>query len=232
MNDKDSLSGSDTSSEASTSGSTQSLDAVGRLFRKQVVGPNANGGPLRGVTTGGDAGDDDDDSIANPRTGPLIWFTLPEDSARFKSKDGPSPQTHYGIYRTIFPDSFHQRPSSVSTSTDWLSELRSLQVIPDLSLLSKKDRLGYRTGGENGTGTEKGGRTWTMLLFGGGHFAGMVVSLVPRLSSKGSGKGKEKFVEREVVVLAHKTFHRYTSEFFGFRFAVWAFVSVCKYYEC
>jgi len=37
----------------------------------------------------------------------------------------------------------------------------------------------------------------------------MVVSLVPKLVSK--GKGKEK--EREVVVLKKKTFHRYTSAF-------------------
>lgn len=52
-------------------------------------------------------------------------------------------------------------------------------------------------------------RTWTLLMFGGGHFAGMVVSLVPKLVSR--GKGKEK--DREVVVLKQKTFHRYTSAY-------------------
>lgn len=51
------------------------------------------------------------------------------------------------------------------------------------------------------------GRKWTLLMFGGGHFAGMIVSLVPRLVSR--GKGKEK--EREVVIIEKKTFHRYTS---------------------
>lgn len=51
-----------------------------------------------------------------------------------------------------------------------------------------------------------------MLMFGGGHFAGWVISLRPKLvsGSKG-GKGKE----REVVVLESKTFHRYTSAFFS-----------------
>lgn len=47
-------------------------------------------------------------------------------------------------------------------------------------------------------------------MFGGGHFAGMVVSLIPKFVGK--GKGKEKV--REVVVLEKKTFHRYTSMYF------------------
>lgn len=58
----------------------------------------------------------------------------------------------------------------------------------------------------------RAGRKWTLLMFGGGHFAGMVVSLVPRLVSR--GKGKEK--EREVVIIEKKTFHRYTSAFLRF----------------
>ncbi|CUS08373.1 unnamed protein product [Tuber aestivum] len=44
-----------------------------------------------------------------------------------------------------------------------------------------------------------------MCMIGGGHFAAMVVSLAPRnLKRQGT-------MEREVTVLAHKTFHRYTT---------------------
>ena len=50
-------------------------------------------------------------------------------------------------------------------------------------------------------------RKWALLMFGGGHFAGMVISLCPRMVSK--GKGKER--EREPVVVVSKTFHRYTT---------------------
>jgi len=44
-----------------------------------------------------------------------------------------------------------------------------------------------------------------LCMMGGGHFAGMVVSLVPKVTRK------HGVVEREAVVLAHKTFHRYTT---------------------
>jgi hypothetical protein len=42
-----------------------------------------------------------------------------------------------------------------------------------------------------------------MCMIGGGHFAAMIVSLAPK-TGQGSGN-------REAVVLAHKTFHRYTT---------------------
>ena len=55
---------------------------------------------------------------------------------------------------------------------------------------------------------EEGERRITLLMVAGGHFAGMVVRLRP--------KGKSERVEvkgaGEVMVLKHKTFHRYTSE--------------------
>jgi hypothetical protein len=44
-----------------------------------------------------------------------------------------------------------------------------------------------------------------MCMIGGGHFAAMVVSLAPR-----QGKGSVA-MNREATVLAHKTFHRYTT---------------------
>lgn len=44
-------------------------------------------------------------------------------------------------------------------------------------------------------------RCWTLLMVGGGHFAAMVVKLQPKIVHK----------ERQVEVIAHKTFHRYTT---------------------
>lgn len=48
-------------------------------------------------------------------------------------------------------------------------------------------------------------RTWTILMLGGGHFAGCVVDVN---LSKGGG---EKSVDKQVQFIAHKTFHRYTT---------------------
>lgn len=45
-----------------------------------------------------------------------------------------------------------------------------------------------------------------MCMIGGGHFAAMVVSLTPKLS-----KHSNTPLNREATVLAHKTFHRYTT---------------------
>lgn len=53
-------------------------------------------------------------------------------------------------------------------------------------------------------------RMWTLVLFGGGHFAAMVVALNPRVIA-GSRKKKGSTEERAIIVLAHKTFHRYTT---------------------
>lgn len=43
-----------------------------------------------------------------------------------------------------------------------------------------------------------------MCMIGGGHFAAMVVSLAPKVSKVGGG-------ERSAAIIAHKTFHRYTT---------------------
>ncbi|CAO1634347.1 unnamed protein product [Jaminaea pallidilutea] len=63
--------------------------------------------------------------------------------------------------------------------------------------------------------------TWTVILFGGGHFSIAVVALnpyiAPRAASKnrplpGEGSDEEILKEdRSIIVLAHKAFHRYTT---------------------
>ncbi|KAL9098435.1 MAG: hypothetical protein Q9163_005904, partial [Psora crenata] len=45
-----------------------------------------------------------------------------------------------------------------------------------------------------------------MCMVGGGHFAGMIVSLAPKLGKQATGTE-----QRQAIVIAHKTFHRYTT---------------------
>lgn len=55
-------------------------------------------------------------------------------------------------------------------------------------------------------------RLWTILMLGGGHFAAAVVALNPHeppQSARARARGTP--APRSVVVLAHKTFHRYTT---------------------
>lgn len=113
----------------------------------------------------------------------VIWYEAPD----------VTPGTQYGVYRALLPLAGVAK-SRADGATE-LAELKTLQL-PEVKP-SEGDKP----------------RQWTLLMFGGGHFAGMVVSLVPKLVSK--GKGKEK--EREIVVLQKKTFHRYTSTFGLFR---------------
>lgn len=47
-----------------------------------------------------------------------------------------------------------------------------------------------------------------LCMIGGGHFAAMVVSLAPRQTKHSASPGP---LNREATVLAHKTFHRYTT---------------------
>ena len=118
---------------------------------------------------------------------PLLWFEAPE-----QIKD-----TQFGIYKIIFPSATKK---STSSSSSWTQELQELQVYEDNTRLGKKAvaKMG-------GNSTDPNSRKWTMLAVGGGHFAGAVVSLVPQLSNR-NGR-----VEKEIVMLASKTFHRYTT---------------------
>lgn len=51
-------------------------------------------------------------------------------------------------------------------------------------------------------------RYWTVIMLGGGHFAGGVVDV------NRSIRGVHSFTEPEVKLIAHRTIHRYTSKSF------------------
>ncbi|GAA5909732.1 Vms1p [Sporobolomyces salmoneus] len=127
--------------------------------------------------------DDEQDPLSGPRTA-LLWFEAPQHA----------PDTQYGVYRAILPTAGSKALKRQSDdSPEILQELKNLQLDPAA--------LG------EGAGEGQKERKWTLLMFGGGHFAGMVVKLNPKLVSKGKGKEKEK----ELVILEKKTFHRYTT---------------------
>lgn len=98
--------------------------------------------------------------------------------------------TQLGIYRTIFP--------SYIESNMYLDELREMQ-----------------SGGLDG-------RTWAMFMVAGGHFAGAIVKVGKsdeerKEEEEEAVDGRKKKAKKpisETEVLRHKTFHRYTSEYF------------------
>ncbi|KAK6345412.1 hypothetical protein TWF718_007328 [Orbilia javanica] len=87
--------------------------------------------------------------------------------------------TYVGVYRALLPDSTEE--------SEVTQILPTLQTQTTTALPTASDPHIF------------------LCMIGGGHFAGMVVSLIPKVVKR-SG-----VVEREAVVLAHKTFHRYTT---------------------
>lgn len=115
---------------------------------------------------------------------PLIWFSttlLPSN-------------TSLGFYRTLFTTAEQEQGS------DLVKVLRNKQLQPTSSKPSPD--------GSDGVPLPS---TMTsphifLCMIGGGHFAGMIVSLAPKVGKKSTGAE-----DRQATVIAHKTFHRYTT---------------------
>ncbi|PFH59617.1 hypothetical protein XA68_12104 [Ophiocordyceps unilateralis] len=97
---------------------------------------------------------------------------------------------YFGLYRAILTDDEQQTPDTVQV-------VREKQLAPVSVPKTAKDgplpSLAYK------------GPHVFLCMIGGGHFAAMIVSLAPR-----PAKGVTS-MNREATVLAHKTFHRYTT---------------------
>lgn len=117
---------------------------------------------------------------------PLLWFTTPT---------LPN-NTYLGIYRAIFTNAEQEKESKI------LDIIQSKQLIP-------KPQQKISTNSNNGVPLPEAysGPHIFLCMIGGGHFAAMVVSLTPK-QTKSSATGP---LSREATVLAHKTFHRYTT---------------------
>ncbi|KAJ4147534.1 hypothetical protein LMH87_002046 [Akanthomyces muscarius] len=101
------------------------------------------------------------------------------------------PKNHFfGMYRALFTNEQQK-------NADFAEELRKKQLDPVAIPHPAKD-------GTLAPIAYKGPHIF-MCMIGGGHFAAMVVSLAPRQSKHNAP------MNREATVLAHKTFHRYTT---------------------
>lgn len=132
---------------------------------------------------GNEDGADGEESLRRKNRGkaPLLWFTSPL-----------LPENNYfGMYRAILTEEQQRQGELVDV-------LRKKQLEPISMPKPAKDgtlpQVAYK------------GPHIFLCMIGGGHFAAMVVSLAPR-----PGKGGTTTMNREATVLAHKTFHRYTT---------------------
>jgi hypothetical protein len=117
---------------------------------------------------------------------PLLWFTTPT----------LPPNIYLGIYRSIF------------TNLEQENETEVLNIIKNKQL-SPKPQAKAPVDSNNGVPLPEAykGPHMFLCMIGGGHFAAMVVSLTPK-QTKSAQTGP---LTREAAVLAHKTFHRYTT---------------------
>ncbi|KAF7554143.1 hypothetical protein G7Z17_g3103 [Cylindrodendrum hubeiense] len=124
-----------------------------------------------------------------------------EDESTAKKNRGKSPllwyscpalpkNTYFGMYHAILTE-------GELRNSDLVEVLRKKQVAPISIPRMPKDgtipEIAYK------------GPHIFLCMIGGGHFAAMVVSLAPRPTKGGTT------MNREATVLAHKTFHRYTT---------------------
>lgn len=144
-------------------------------------------------------GDAEDAPVKKRRRGagkpPLLWFSSPK---------LPS-NTSLGIYRAVFSDQDQSREDEL------VNTLQRKQLAPKPAPSQQKPKAEEEDGGVplpqsmRPKGTSAAGPHYFLCMIGGGHFAAMLVSLTPKLTKK---YGVE---DRSATVIAHKTFHRYTT---------------------
>lgn len=117
---------------------------------------------------------------------PMVWFSSPKLPTN----------TSLGIWRAIFTDAEQE-----AGDEQILSHLHTKQLTPKPAHNPSKD---LAEGGVALPNTNTGPHVF-MCMIGGGHFAAMVVSLAPKPTKQGNPN------DRQATVLAHKTFHRYTT---------------------
>jgi hypothetical protein len=117
---------------------------------------------------------------------PLVWFTSPT----------VPPNSYLGIYKAIFT------AEEQNNNGDFVDTIRKKQLLPRMPIKHINDNSDISK-----LASENIGPHMFMCMIGGGHFAAMVVSMVPKQSSS-SATGP---LAKEATVIAHKTFHRYTT---------------------
>jgi hypothetical protein len=184
----ESISGSDSSDTEEEEEADKKDSTLSALLKRQAK------------LTDGDA----DDAPAQKRQRgsgkpPFLWFSTPK----------LPPNTSLGMYRSIF------------TTKEQEQEDRLVDIIKQKQLAprpqpsqQKKPKPEADEEEEGGVplpasmiqkGSSADGPHYFLCMIGGGHFAGMLVSLTPKLTKKSGAD------DRTATVIAHKTFHRYTT---------------------
>ncbi|KLU83410.1 ankyrin repeat-containing protein [Magnaporthiopsis poae ATCC 64411] len=138
--------------------------------------------------TGSDRGmeDDEQDGPRRQQRGggnpPLVWL----------SSSLLPDNTFFGVYKALFTNEELAKEGSA-----FIDNIRKRQLEPISMPKPPKE-------GAVAPAAHTGSHVF-LCMIGGGHFAAMVVSLAPK-KSKSSNP-----VNREATILAHKTFHRYTT---------------------
>lgn len=127
------------------------------------------------------ANEEEDTIMKGTPKSPLFWLS---------SSSLPSNKS-LGVYRAIFSPAEQDEPSHL------VDTIRKKQLAP------VKARSNNAQAQQDPSAT---GPHIFMCMIGGGHFAAMLVSLAPEIHRKQGG-----VEERQARVIAHKTFHRYTT---------------------
>ncbi|KAF2218719.1 hypothetical protein BDZ85DRAFT_77322 [Elsinoe ampelina] len=123
---------------------------------------------------------------------PLIWFS----STKLSSN------VSLGVYRTIFP--VEEQTADGTTLVQSLQRRQLKPAAPKPKEDKDEDAGGVQLPASMRQPIAQG-PLYFLCMIGGGHFAGMIISLTPHVTRKG---GVE---DRSATVVAHKTFHRYTT---------------------
>lgn len=118
-----------------------------------------------------------------PGKPPLLWFSSPT----------LPENVSLGVYRAVFSITEQEEEANL------VDTLRRKQLPPT------KPPKALTDGGVALPNTDIGPH-YFLCMIGGGHFAAMVVALAPKMGKRHTGVD-----ERSATVIAHKTFHRYTT---------------------
>ncbi|KAF2674268.1 hypothetical protein BT63DRAFT_435407 [Microthyrium microscopicum] len=126
--------------------------------------------------------------ISNPNDQPEVKQETVGQPLIWLGSSSLPPNISLGVYRVLF-------------SKDELDD-----VVPLIQQKQFAPIVQGRKFGTNVAPANSNTPTYFLCMIGGGHFAAMVVSLAPKLVTTHKGAH-----DRQAVVLAHKTFHRYTT---------------------
>ena len=126
---------------------------------------------------------------------PMIWFSSPKLPT----------DTSLGIYHAIFSNEEQSQEDRLIETVQ--QKQLSAKPPPNQKRAKEQEEDGGVPVSQPTVqkGTSSSGPHYFLCMIGGGHFAAMLVSLTPKLTKK---HGVE---DRSATVIAHKTFHRYTT---------------------